>query len=348
MGWIIWIILAIIVDVIYHKIFDVVYFQGGFIREIIGVFIVSGILYAFLLFGFAKLTGQVPEEETRVEEVEAVEEEKESIIFESDEIDQLKEYDRQNLKYLDSTNPMEFFQKGVTIEETIEILGEPSSIEYGTYYYKAIGYKDFMGSLYIGFDQNFVDEPEKISYLEWYTECDDISTISEEAKRLVQYYSEMYGSPERNYNGDTGVENFYFTTKDYQTIHIQVADGDVCELAMGLNIDYEFYAMQEENKDSSFEETETEEEFIFPESNEYEIYESELEFLSDWELCIARNEILARYGCKFKNSEIQEYFNSCSWYEGTIEPGTLDTSLLNEVEKRNIEIIKNEEAYRSE
>ena len=90
------------------------------------------------------------------------------------------------------------------------------------------------------------------------------------------------------------------------------------------------------------------EEFIFPESDEYEIYESELEFLSDWELSIARNEILARYGRKFNDSEIQEYFDSCLWYEGTIEADKFDTEILNDVEKKNIETIKKEEANRKE
>ena len=32
------------------------------------------------------------------------------------------------------------------------------------------------------------------------------------------------------------------------------------------------------------------------------------------------NEIWARHGRKFKNNWLQSYFNSQSWYSGTIEP----------------------------
>ena len=41
---------------------------------------------------------------------------------------------------------------------------------------------------------------------------------------------------------------------------------------------------------------------------------------SDDELSIAMNEIWARHGRRFKNNWLQGYFNSKSWYSGTISP----------------------------
>lgn len=89
-------------------------------------------------------------------------------------------------------------------------------------------------------------------------------------------------------------------------------------------------------------------EYIFPDSNQLEIYEDELVDLNDWELRLARNEILARHGRKFSDQELQKYFDSCSWYSGTIEPEDFDESVLSDIENSNINIIKNEENSRNQ
>ena len=54
----------------------------------------------------------------------------------------------------------------------------------------------------------------------------------------------------------------------------------------------------------------------------------------------ARNEIYARHGRKFKDKDLQKYFDNCSWYYGFIEPGDFDESWLNEYEKKNVKVIK--------
>ena len=43
---------------------------------------------------------------------------------------------------------------------------------------------------------------------------------------------------------------------------------------------------------------------------------------------IARNEIYARHGRKFNDSELQAYFNSKSWYKGTVNPEDFSTSVF--------------------
>jgi uncharacterized protein YgiM (DUF1202 family) len=73
------------------------------------------------------------------------------------------------------------------------------------------------------------------------------------------------------------------------------------------------------------------------------------EDLSDEELRLARNEILARHGRMFKDEKLQKYFNSKSWYRPQYTPEEFDPqmeSLLNEWEKANIELIKEVEAER--
>ncbi len=79
--------------------------------------------------------------------------------------------------------------------------------------------------------------------------------------------------------------------------------------------------------------------FVFPDSGMREIDVEELYDLSKEQCDIARNEIYARHGRKFKNEELQEYFNSKSWYEPKYEPDSFPESLLNQYEKKNAGMI---------
>lgn len=57
----------------------------------------------------------------------------------------------------------------------------------------------------------------------------------------------------------------------------------------------------------------------------------------------ARNEIFARHGRKFSSNDLQEYFNSCSWYVPLYEPDEFSSSLLNSCETANVDLIKSYE-----
>ena len=57
----------------------------------------------------------------------------------------------------------------------------------------------------------------------------------------------------------------------------------------------------------------------------------------------ARNEIYARYGRKFKAKDLQDYFNSKSWYHPTIEADQFTDNMLSETEKYNANLIKEAE-----
>ena len=60
-------------------------------------------------------------------------------------------------------------------------------------------------------------------------------------------------------------------------------------------------------------------------------------------LCYARNEIFARNGRKFSSSELQEYFNGMDWYEPKYDAKEFDYVNLTEIEKKNVDFIKEQE-----
>lgn len=55
---------------------------------------------------------------------------------------------------------------------------------------------------------------------------------------------------------------------------------------------------------------------------------------------MALNEIYAKHGKKFEDKEVMEYFESKTWYEGTIEDDAFDESVLNPYEKNNLKLLK--------
>lgn len=83
--------------------------------------------------------------------------------------------------------------------------------------------------------------------------------------------------------------------------------------------------------------------YLLPDSSSRYLTESDLSVLSHRELCLARNEIFARHGRMFDTPEIRAYFESKSWYRGTIAPSQFRDSVLSEIEKANIEYIVNYE-----
>lgn len=80
--------------------------------------------------------------------------------------------------------------------------------------------------------------------------------------------------------------------------------------------------------------------YILPNSSTEYLSWEDYGHLSLWELVLARNEIFARHGRLFQDPDIQAYFNSCSWYEGTIAPENFDTSVLSEIEVSNVWTLK--------
>lgn len=75
--------------------------------------------------------------------------------------------------------------------------------------------------------------------------------------------------------------------------------------------------------------------YLLPDSASRYYAKDELAAMSLYDLYLARNEIYARHGRLFKNSDLQTYFNGQPWYNGTIAPGDFSDGMLNEFERQN-------------
>lgn len=84
---------------------------------------------------------------------------------------------------------------------------------------------------------------------------------------------------------------------------------------------------------------ETEQEYILPNSASQYLSKSDLEGLDAMTLRLARNEIYARHGRTFDDPNLQSYFDSCSWYIGTISPNDFQEAILNKYEIANRDLI---------
>lgn len=69
------------------------------------------------------------------------------------------------------------------------------------------------------------------------------------------------------------------------------------------------------------------------------ITEADLDGLSEIELDLRRNAIFARYGRRFKDAELQTYFEQQSWYRPVYEPDAFPDNLLTDTEKQNAQFI---------
>lgn len=82
------------------------------------------------------------------------------------------------------------------------------------------------------------------------------------------------------------------------------------------------------------------EDYILPASDTVKLTKSDIEDLTLQELNYAKNEIYARHGRKFDSKELREYFESKSWYNGTIDPADFKDNMLSQIERDNVKLIK--------
>ena len=83
--------------------------------------------------------------------------------------------------------------------------------------------------------------------------------------------------------------------------------------------------------------------YILPGSDSCYLTEDDVNWMTSDMLRLARNEIYARHGRIFDSADLNEYFNSQSWYCGIYTAGEFDESWLNQYEKANINLIKSYE-----
>ncbi len=74
-------------------------------------------------------------------------------------------------------------------------------------------------------------------------------------------------------------------------------------------------------------------------STEY-LSDSDIYWMTPQQLRYAKNEIYARHGRKFKDAELQAWFDAQEWYDGTIAPEAFDDNVLSEIEKKNIQVLQ--------
>lgn len=80
--------------------------------------------------------------------------------------------------------------------------------------------------------------------------------------------------------------------------------------------------------------------YILPYSDSEYLTEDDLDGLTPDEIRLACNELYARHERKFKDADYQAYFNSKSWYHGTVEPDDFDdTAVFNKYELANRDFI---------
>lgn len=78
------------------------------------------------------------------------------------------------------------------------------------------------------------------------------------------------------------------------------------------------------------------EDYIIPDSDKRLLTEDDVKGLTLQEINYAKNEIYARHGRKFDSEELQNYFNSKSWYKGTISPKNFTNGeYLSDIENKN-------------
>lgn len=90
--------------------------------------------------------------------------------------------------------------------------------------------------------------------------------------------------------------------------------------------------------------TDSSQDYIFPNSATQLLTEADLQGKTVQELRIGRNEIYARHGRKFNDATLQSYFDSKSWYHGTIEADDFNEDTLTEIEKQNADFIRSHES----
>lgn len=86
-----------------------------------------------------------------------------------------------------------------------------------------------------------------------------------------------------------------------------------------------------------------ESDYLLPDISSRYLTEEEVSRLSKEDLRLARNEVYARYGRLFNSPDLQDYFNSKSWYHGQIPADQFDESVLNDYERQNLDAIRKAE-----
>lgn len=133
-------------------------------------------------------------------------------------------------------------------------------------------------------------------------------------------------------SSDAGTSSTYNDSSDTDTssIYNDTSDADTSSI----------YDNTSDDSDTDVLDDYDDGEYIFPTSDTRKLAKSDIKGKSKKELRIGRNEIYARHGRRFQDEELQDYFDSQSWYEGTTDPQDFSEDELSSVEKRNARYIQ--------
>ncbi len=179
---------------------------------------------------------------------------------------------------------------------------------------------------------------DKVNEIYWFVSFEDL-VISSDGKVEAEF--DWYDLPRAQVTIDSGISEGWWNTvtwtyPGYSTLEALYKDVVTSKLD---NYNHE------DNLDMSSALTLTEDlkaiedGYVFINTNEELISKEDLERLLPEECQLLKSEIYARHGMKFDDDFMQAYFQTRSWYDGTIEPSDFDESVLSETEKENIRMI---------
>ncbi len=152
---------------------------------------------------------------------------------------------------------------------------------------------------------------------------DDVSEDKENKKvseRDINEYKKQIKDMENNVTSEESSEDL-----DYYD------DSDLSE---------DDYDSDSDEYSDNYSDSSEENEYVLPDSAKRKLKKSDLKGLSKEELRIARNEIYARHGRMFDDKKLQKYFDSQSWYDGTVPVSEFSEDVLSSVEKKNVAFIR--------
>lgn len=183
------------------------------------------------------------------------------------------------------------------------------------------------------------------SYLSTSQSGNSTSSSDESDVKVTETNDTVYattGVNVRDYPSSSSGNVIATLTSGQQVTRIGTTSSGWSKIKVGNVTGYVYSSYLSTSKPGSGSGSSTQTGYILPESNTRVYSKSELSSLSASQLRLARNEIYARHGRKFNDADLQEYFNNCSWYSGTVDPATFDanvTSYLNSYELANLQLI---------
>ncbi|MCC8046006.1 MAG: YARHG domain-containing protein [Clostridiales bacterium] len=174
------------------------------------------------------------------------------------------------------------------------------------------------------------------SYL---TESDLAGMTADEVQMAI---NEIYARHHRKFLKEDVQD--YFDAKSWYSGTIEAEDFDVSVMnsyeSSNINLMVNYLDTHDFSADGA------EDEYILSQSSSTYLTSSDLDGMTADEIQMAINEIYARHHRRFNTASIQEYFDSKSWYTGTIAADDFDVSVLSVIENANITLMLEVKAYR--